>query len=287
MSVTVVGGEPGSQVESLLVGCGGAGRNIVAVSHWAKSLTVDSGADADLLVDRELLTLRKMSPSSTIDSSSPLLGRLRRETEGTDMLLLTGALGGAAGSLSIAALSNAGRLLGTTVIVSAAMPFDVEGQMRRSAAKRALSHIEETANVTIVFENSIINQTMPNVRVTRALDIMNRIILSPLQEIVRCTDVAFIRRIGRERCRGVYTVCHSSGIDWERKGGYAIAAELGEQAGRLRELHLFLTMGAAAPDSPELLGEEAARRTGDCSTTVWVKGRGKVGENRIGVLGLI
>lgn len=284
-SIDVIDETENKQV-SLLIGCGSSGRNIVSSSRWGQTLTVDSSPDADLRIDRSALSAVDMESTLLKTVDTPFFNRLRKRVEETDAVLIVCGLGGFAGGTSSTAVSRICRAMHKPVIASVALPFEVEGSMRRSAAHESLARLEENANITVPFENNIINQTMSNVRITRALEIMNRIVLSPLEELMGCAGAEYFSRLTSKRYRGIYTVTYSTGIDWEKKAAHAITAELGEHTRKLKQLHLFLSMYSPAVDSPERLGTEVGRGFHGCDVTVWVKRGKEESQNRIGVLGL-
>ena len=271
---------------SLLVGCGSSGRNMVMSSHWENTITVDSSPEADLMIDRSALSAGKMDSALFKSVDTPFFNGLRKHAEAADVILIVCGLGGFAGGTASTAVSRICRSMHKPVISSVALPFEVEGSMRRSAASETLARLEESSSVTVPFENNIINQTMSNVRITRALEIMNRIILSPLEEIMECAGGEFFSSLRAKRYRGIYTVTYSTGIEWEKKAAHAMVTELGEHTRRLKELHLFLSMSVPAEDAPERLGREVSLGIPGCDVTVWVKRRKEEGQNRIGVLGL-
>ncbi len=278
--------DKGREPDSLLVGCGGAGRNMVSASGWKRSVVADSAEGADIRVDRSAIALSQMDVSLIRAASPAFFSRLEAEAETADAILVVGGLGGFAGGVATSAVARSGKALGKPVIASVALPFVVEGVVRRASARKALERLESAANITVAFENNIINSTMANVRITRALEIMNRIVLSPLEELMQCSDREFIESLRGIRRRGIYAVSHMSGLDWEKKAAQSIVTELGDDGGRLKEVHLFLSMAGGFDDSPERLGNEAARLLHDCSVTVWPKTAHGRGQNRIGALGL-
>lgn len=278
--------EADERQNSLLIGCGSSGRNMVLSSHWKNTLTVDSSPEADLRIDRSALSAVEMESALLRSVDTPFFNRLRKRAEAVDVVFIVCGLGGFAGGTASTAVSRICRSLRKPVIASVALPFDVEGSMRRSAAGESLARLEEGSNITVPFENNIINQTMSNVRITRALEIMNRIVLSPLEEIMECAGGEYFRSLTPKRYRGIYTVTHSTGIEWEKKAAHAIATELGEHTRKLRELHLFLSMSIPSEDGAERLGGEVGRVIPECRVTVWLKNRKEEGQNRIGVLGL-
>lgn len=274
------------QLLSLLVGCGSSGRNMVMASHWDNSITVDSSPDADLMIDRSALSAAEMDSALLKSVDTPFFNKVRKFAEPADVVFIVCGLGGFAGGTASTAVSRICRSLHKPVISSVALPFDVEGSMRRSAAGETLSRLEESSNIIVPFENNIINQTMANVRITRALEIMNRIVLSPLEEIMECAGRDFVTSLTSKRYRGLYTVTYSTGIEWEKKAAHAIVTELGEHTRKLKELHLFLSMSLPSEDGSERLGKEVGRGMPGCEVTVWLKQRKEEGQNRIGVLGL-
>lgn len=278
--------EADNKQSSLLIGCGSSGRNMVTSSGWENTLSVDSSPDADLRLDRSAISAVEMDSSLLRTVDTPFFNRLRGRAEEAEVILIACGLGGFAGGTASAAVSRICRSLHKPVVSSVALPFEVEGSMRRSAARESLARLEENSNITVPFENNIINRTMSNVRITRALEIMNRIVLSPLEEIMQCAGEGFFRSLTAKRYAGIYTVIYSTGIEWEKKAAHAIVTELGEHTRKLRELHLFLGMSVRSEDGPERLGRELGLGIPGCEVTVWVKREKEEGQNRIGVLGL-
>ncbi len=286
MPIEAVKRETAQKISAIVAGCGSAGVNILASSRSGRRITVDSSPSADLRLDRVLLSASETDASVMKRTDHPFLEKFRRLSEGADVVMIVAGLGGFAGGAASAAVARAARALSLPVISSVALPFDVEGASRRAAARKSLELLADSSSITVPFENSIINQTMPNVRMTRALDIMNRIVVSPLEEVMQYADTSFLEGIARRKFRGTYAVTHASGLEWERKGAQSIVAEFGADAAALSRMHLFLSMSRGMENSAERLGEEVAGKLEGCDVTVWVRDAEEEGHNRIGALGL-
>jgi cell division protein FtsZ len=69
------------------------------------------------------------------------------------------------------------------VIVSAALPFSVEGRGRQEVASNTLPEVIDSANLTITYPNDGLLKMTPNLPLRRAFKVMDEIMLIPAMEL--------------------------------------------------------------------------------------------------------
>jgi len=267
-----------------IIGCGGAGKNIMAISTEGRKIAIDSVQPFDLRADVDCVAIAagKDADLAKFRFARELSERIRD----ADLVFIVAGLGGITGGKASIAAARVCRSVGVPVIASVSMPFEVEGSVRRAEGRKQLIQLERAASLTVPFENSIINRNIPDFTLSRALDVMNRIVLTPVEEISFFADQETIPLFTSSPSSGFFTVEYSSGIDWERKGAAALKAVAGEQMKRFRRIHIFLTLNEAQLSSPELLGEEVASLSKAEHIDVWVRRERREGQNRIAFLGM-
>jgi cell division protein FtsZ len=124
----------------------------------------------------------------------------------SDMLFLFTGLGGETGSHLTPGIAHYGRRTSHLVVVSAALPFSVEGAGRKETARKALPEIKEGAHVTITYPNDGLLKLAPNLPLRKAFKVMDSIMMFPateLAQVVTREDLAALRgdflRVGELR----------------------------------------------------------------------------------------
>ena len=272
------------QLNPLLFCCGGGGRNIGRELKKLDAVSVDTSHGADILLDQETLSIREMRPQLLRYADLPFIGRMRSLLKGHDAAFVVTGLGGFAGGSGAAVIAKAASALSVPVIVSAALPFAVEGGMRRAEARRDLDILRENASLTAAFENNIILESTPGMKMTQALSVMNRIVSSPLAELLRHVDTEWARSLTGKHYRCTYSVDYSAGEGWEKRAVHALLAQAHEAGGRTDKACLFVESADVPEESAAGIAGEMERVSGARMITVWAGKRDTEGQNRVAAL---
>ena len=265
----------------LLFSCGGGGSNIARELRKLESVTVDTPAGSDIRLDAETLSVMEMKPQVLRYADFPFMRKMKSLLNGHDAAFIVAGLGGFAGSCGATVVSKAAAALSIPVIASAALPFGVEGGARRAEARKALVRLEENASLTAAFENNIILESAPHMKMSQALSVMNRIVSSPLAELMKHVDAGWARGLLGRHYRCTYSVDYSIGEGWEKKTVTALLAQMHEASANAGRACLFVESAGGEEESATKIAEEVKKRCGAETITVWIaKGAGE-GQNRV------
>lgn len=180
-----------------VVGIGGAGCNIVA----------DSGMDAVAVLKAEEGVHEVKVPTKCVLTSdhvklfkttSPQMfqaigGNLKSGVFGcigdADIMFLFTGLGGETGSSVTPALANISRKHCRLVIVSAALPFSVEGGERKHVATASMDKVLEHSDMVITYSNDSLLKIAPNLPLRKAFGAMDIIMMAPVLELANALTV--------------------------------------------------------------------------------------------------
>jgi cell division protein FtsZ len=106
-----------------------------------------------------------------------------------DLMFLFTGLGGETGSSVTPALANIARKHCKLVIVSAAMPFSVEGGERRHFASTSMERVMEHSDIVISYQNDSLLKIAPNLPLRKAFSAMDMIMMAPVIELASTLTV--------------------------------------------------------------------------------------------------
>ena len=144
-----------------MVGVGGAGCNIISDSDYeAIAVCRSEEAGGPVRVERKcVLTkdhiklFKTTSPQMFTTIGGTLKSGLFSAIGEADLMFLFTGLGGETGSSVTPALANIARKHCKLVVVSAAMPFSVEGGERRHFASTSMERVMEHSDMVISYQN--------------------------------------------------------------------------------------------------------------------------------------
>jgi cell division protein FtsZ len=111
--------------------------------------------------------------------------KLKEAIGESDLLFLFTGLGGETGSYLTPGIAHFARRSSGLVVVSAALPFSVEGAGRREVAGRMLPEIVDAAHLTITYPNDGLLELTPNLPLRRAFKVMDEIMAIPAMELAQ------------------------------------------------------------------------------------------------------
>ncbi len=265
----------------LLFRCGGGGWNIGRELKHLDSVTVDTSPGADIQLDAETLSFGEMSPQLLRYADVPFIRKLRSLLRGRDIAFVVTSLGGFAGGSGAVVVSRVASALSVPVIASVALPFGAEGGVRRAEARRDLGRLQESANMTAAFENNIVLESAPGLKVSQALTLMNRIVSSPIAEMLKHVDAGWAGGLMGKHYRCTYAVDYSSGEGWEKKAAEALLAQMHDAVRTAGAVCLFVESASAPAESAARIARQMEKKCGARKFTVWARERREEGQNRV------
>jgi cell division protein FtsZ len=208
-----------------VVGVGGAGCNIVSdsgldsVAVLTEKDRLESPSTKRCVLTREhVRLLRTTAPQMFSAIGGDLKGGLFGGVGDADLMFLFAGLGGEMGSHVTPALANICRKHCKLVVVSAALPFSVEGGERRYTANQAIEKILEHSDIVITYSNDSLLKIAPNLPLRKAFGAMDMIMVAPVIELARTLtleDLSSLRQAFSSCKRVRVGIGISGGLDRE------------------------------------------------------------------------
>lgn len=186
-------GEGKARPKLKAVGIGGAGCNTIASCEFdAIALGERRGPPMSrphhrkvALSEEGVRFVRSISPELLSAADSETVRGLREALGESDMVFLFTGLGGETGSHLTPGMAHFARRCSNLVVVSAALPFSVEGTGRKETAKTSLPAIMQAAHATITYPNDGLLKLAPNLPLRQAFKVMDSIMMFPAAELAQ------------------------------------------------------------------------------------------------------
>jgi cell division protein FtsZ len=208
--VTVVGlGGAGCNMISWIKERGLTGGRLVAANTDAAHLSV-TNADCKILIGDKLTHGQGAGgyPQRGAAATRESLGDFRRETEGSDVVILCAGLGAGTGTGATEVLSKELREPARLIIAVVTLPFVVE-RFRYDNAKSAVRILRHYCDTVVVIDNGMVSKVMGGVPVQQALGIANELV----GELVRSlTETLSTHALGGIDVEELTTVCKGKGL---------------------------------------------------------------------------
>ncbi|HUL40183.1 MAG TPA: hypothetical protein VLU38_07825 [Methanomassiliicoccales archaeon] len=180
-----------------LVGIGGAGCNIVSDSGMEAIavLKAEEGVHEVKVSKKCVLTPDhvKLFKTTSPQMFPAIGGNLKTGVFGcigdADIMFLFTGLGGETGSSVTPALANISRKHCKLVVVSAALPFSVEGGERKHVAAGAMEKVMEHSDIVITYSNDSLLKIAPNLPLRKAFGAMDIIMMAPVLELASALTI--------------------------------------------------------------------------------------------------
>ncbi len=191
-------GEPAVAV----VGCGGAGSNIVHGIYW-KSSRVDTvavntdeehlrkiDAHKKVLIGKDVSFGRDTSGFPEVGEHCAVKARevLKEALRGYDIVFVVAGMGGGTGTGVAPVVANVAKELGAVTFGLPILPFEVEGQSRRATAEEGVGKLKEHATFTIVLDNNKLLGLGPDLPMNEALKIVDRSVFKIVESVCSHTS---------------------------------------------------------------------------------------------------
>ncbi len=180
-----------------VVGCGGAGSNIVHGIYW-KSNRVDTvaintdeehlrGADAHkkVLVGKDVAFGRDAGGFPEVGEYCAEKARdvIREALRGYDIVFVVAGMGGGTGTGVAPVVANIARELSAVTFALPILPFEHEGASRRETALGGVAKLKECADFTIVLDNNKLLGIAADLPANEALRVVDRSISRIIESV--------------------------------------------------------------------------------------------------------
>ncbi|MBL7101027.1 MAG: cell division protein FtsZ [Nanoarchaeota archaeon] len=186
-----------------VVGCGGAGSNMVS---WLYKKGVQGAEIAALNTDKQHLDMVESDKKILIGKELtrglgcggfPERGReaakenvhdIKDFLQGSDMVFITAGMGGGTGTGAAPVIAQLARDLGAIVIGTVTMPFDIE-RARVDKAEFGLSQLRDVSDTVIVIDNNRLVNIAGNLPIQQAFAVANELVSTMIKGIVEIIAV--------------------------------------------------------------------------------------------------
>ena len=202
------------RIRTAIVGCGGAGCNIlrhVAAAAGVERVAVNDAPHPSMIgVKRRVIlpagplkdiasmqekAIPTLATNEEKDLSEALVDR--------DLVIALGGFGGELGGWALGVVGRVARILGDTSLAFATVPFTAEGMLRRQLAEAQLATLRGRADGVVTFANDALLRSYPTLPLARAFAAMGAIMARPaaaLPAALSRTDLVPLKRfLGRAR----------------------------------------------------------------------------------------
>ena len=181
-----------------IVGCGGAGNNTVSrlmqvgiVGAQTIAINTDAmdllytDADIKILIGREITggLGAGADPRVGMEAAKESKEELKKVLKDSDIVFVTGGLGGGTGTGSAPIVAEIAKRLGALVIGVFTLPFAVEGKARWENAMWGLEMLEPVTDTLILIPNEKLLELFPDVSLTTAFKIADELLINAIKGI--------------------------------------------------------------------------------------------------------
>jgi cell division protein FtsZ len=185
-----------------VVGCGGAGSNIVHGIYWKSSRveTVAVNTDEEHLrgIDAHKKVLIGKDVSFGRDAGGfPEIGEhcaekardvIREALRGYDIVFVVAGMGGGTGTGVAPVVAGVAREMNAVTFALPILPFEHEGEKRRKVANDGVSRLKEHADFTVVLDNNKLAEFAADLPMAEALKVVDRSVLRIVESVCNQTS---------------------------------------------------------------------------------------------------
>ncbi len=186
------------QARMTVVGCGGAGQNmvdwlyskgvngaqIVAVNTDLQDLKLKN-ADKKILVGKEVTRGLGAggNPQRGEEAAKESIAEIKEALQGSDMVFVCAGMGGGTGTGTAAIVAKVAKDMGAIVIGVTTMPFSIE-RARIDKAEYGLQKLRGVADTVVVIDNNRLVKIAGNLPVKQAFAVANELVSVMIKGIV-------------------------------------------------------------------------------------------------------
>ncbi len=194
----LVGGLAVGQANIKVIGCGGAGNNmvtwlykrgikgaeIIAVNTDMQHLKI-TDADKKFIIGKEVTRGLGCGgfPQKGAEAAHESINELKTTLKDADMVFVCAGMGGGTGTGSAPVVAQLCKDLGAIVIGTVTMPFKIE-RARIEKAEFGLEQLRKAADTVIVIDNNRLVQIAGNLPVQQAFAVANELVSTMIKGIV-------------------------------------------------------------------------------------------------------
>ena len=186
------------QARMTVVGCGGAGQNmvdwlyqkgvkganIIAVNTDLQDLKLKN-ADKKILVGREVTRGLGAGgdPNKGAEAAKESIAEIKEAIQGSDMVFICAGMGGGSGTGIAPIVAKVAKDMGAIVIGVTTMPFSIE-RARIDKAEFGLQKLRSVADTVVVIDNNRLVKIAGNLPVKQAFAVANELVSVMIKGIV-------------------------------------------------------------------------------------------------------
>ena len=191
------------QARMTVVGCGGAGQNmidwlyskgitgaeIIAVNTDLQDLKLKN-ADKKILLGKEVTRGLGAGgdPSRGSEAAKESMSEIKEAIKGADMVFVCAGMGGGTGTGAAALVAKVAKDVGAIVIGVVTMPFSIE-RARIDKAEYGLQQLRNATDTVVVIDNNRLVKIAGNLPVKQAFAVANELISVMIKGIVEIISV--------------------------------------------------------------------------------------------------
>jgi cell division protein FtsZ len=201
------GGDEAEHPVIRVVGCGGAGCNIIrelSASQVPQMELVFLNHDHELKdeqahqatpVGLNYKHVMAPGPEHAEEATWRRFGNLGKVLKGADLTFIVCGLGGTTGSGSAPAVAEMSRAQNAVTLALTVHPFNIEGVRRSRNTQWCLDRLRSQAHSVVCIQNEKLMSIAPDISFGQALAVTNKMALMPIQEIAAIATRADIGKI--------------------------------------------------------------------------------------------
>jgi len=182
-----------------VVGCGGAGKNTLSTLKQLNIPGIDligMNTDAQDLLrtpsDYKVILGKQLTkgqgagnnPDVGAQAAAESIMDIKRAVEGTNLLFITGGLGGGTGTGSIPIVAAEAKKLGILTIAVVTLPFLMEGQRRWQNAMKGLANLETNVDAIVLIPNEKLLVNCQDLPLHVAFQVADSVLANAIKGIV-------------------------------------------------------------------------------------------------------
>lgn len=213
------GGLALGQANIKVIGCGGAGNNmvtwlykrgikgaeIVAVNTDTQHLKI-SEADKKFIIGKE--ATRGLGcggfPQKGAEAAQESINELKTTLKGADMVFVCAGMGGGTGTGSAPVVAQLCKDMGAIVIGTVTMPFSIE-RARIEKAEFGLEQLRKSSDTVVVIDNNRLVQIAGNLPIQQAFAVANELVSTMIKGIVETIAVPSLVNLDFADVRAIMT----------------------------------------------------------------------------------
>jgi|GEM_PF-4999627 cell division protein FtsZ len=181
MDFSIVG--PMEEPRVAVVGCGGAGCNIVEHLYWEHPEydTIAVNDSAERLSTLSCSSSIYVRPEDIQDIEDIYSEKLQKQLQQSDIVFVVAGIGGSFGSVAGPFVASAAAQLGLTVISICIQPFSEEN---RSGIEDIINRMRASSCATVVIDNNSLHEVASGLTLEEGFQIINRAVSKIVETVI-------------------------------------------------------------------------------------------------------